>query len=67
MAEAEYEIPKGGLPPEAYDQIPGERYPPYVPPEARLDEFTVRAVVVGIVLSIAVSYTHLTLPTICSV
>jgi putative OPT family oligopeptide transporter len=52
MAEAEYEIPKGGLPPEAYDQIPGERYPPYVPPEARLDEFTVRAVVVGIVLSI---------------
>ena len=52
MAEADYEVPKGGLPPEAYEQIPGERYPPYVAPEAKLDEFTVRAVVIGILLSV---------------
>ena len=52
MAEAEHEIPKGGLPPEAYEQIPGERYPPYIAPGASLDEFTVRAVVIGILLSI---------------
>ena len=52
MAEAEYEVPKGGLPPEAYEQIPGDRYPPYVAPEAKLDEFTVRAVVIGILLSV---------------
>ena len=52
MAEADYEVPKGGLPPEAYEQIPGDRYPPYVAPEAKLDEFTVRAVVIGILLSV---------------
>ena len=52
MAEAEHEVPKGGLPPEAYEQIPGDRYPPYVAPEAKLDEFTVRAVVIGILLSV---------------
>ena len=52
MAEADYEVPKGGLSPEAYEQIPGDRYPPYVAPEAKLDEFTVRAVVIGILLSV---------------
>ena len=52
MAEAEHEVPKGGLPPEAYEQIPGDRYPPYVAPEAKLDEFTVRAVAIGILLSV---------------
>ena len=52
MAEADHQVPKGGLPPEAYEQIPGDRYPPYVAPETQLDEFTVRAVVIGILLSV---------------
>jgi putative OPT family oligopeptide transporter len=52
MAEAGYEVPKGGLPPEAYEKIPGNRYLPYVAPEAKLDEFTVRAVAIGILLSV---------------
>lgn len=41
-----------GLPPEAYESIPGDRYPPYVPPEASVPELTVKAVVIGILLGI---------------
>jgi putative OPT family oligopeptide transporter len=41
-----------GLPPEAYEQIPGDRYPPYVSPATDLPELTVKAVVVGILLGI---------------
>lgn len=52
MATAEREITRRGLPPEAYETIPGERYPPYVGAHERLDEFTVKAVVLGIVLGV---------------
>jgi putative OPT family oligopeptide transporter len=37
-----------GLPPEAYEEIPGSDYQPYVPAEATLREFTLRAVIIGI-------------------
>ncbi len=41
-----------GLPPEAYEVIPGDEYPPYVPPEADMAEFTLKAVLIGIVLAV---------------
>ena len=37
-----------GLPPEAYEVVPGSEYRPYVPASRSLAEFTVKAVVVGI-------------------
>ena len=43
---------KRGLPREAYEQIPGEQYPPYVPPEVELPELTLKAIVVGIILGV---------------
>jgi putative OPT family oligopeptide transporter len=41
-----------GLPPEAYEEIPGSDYQPYVPAEATLREFTLRAVVIGILVGV---------------
>lgn len=41
-----------GLPPEAYETIPGDRYPPYIPDSSSPPELTVKAVVIGIVLGI---------------
>ncbi|MDE2795358.1 MAG: oligopeptide transporter, OPT family [Gemmatimonadota bacterium] len=41
-----------GLPPEAYEVVPGSEYRPYVPPEKSLAEFTVKAVVVGILMAV---------------
>lgn len=41
-----------GLPPQAYETIPGEEYPPYVAAEDSIPELTVKAVVVGILLGI---------------
>ncbi len=41
-----------GLPPEAYEEIPGNRYPPYVPPEASPAELTFKAVLIGALLGI---------------
>ncbi len=41
-----------GLPPEAYEVVPGREYRPYVPPEKSLAEFTVKAVVVGILMAV---------------
>lgn len=41
-----------GLPPEAYETIPGEDYPPYVPANQSVAELTVKSVVVGIVLGV---------------
>ena len=35
------------LPPEAYEVVPGDEYPTFVPPDTRLKEFTVRAVILG--------------------
>lgn len=41
-----------GLPPQAYEVIPGEEYPPYVPPERSIPELTGKAIVIGILLGI---------------
>lgn len=41
-----------GLPPEAYEEIPGDRYQPYVPADTTLPELTARAVGLGIVLAV---------------
>src|SRR5690606_4733601 len=41
-----------GLPPEAYETIPGDRYPPYVPSRREIPELTIKAVVVGIILGV---------------
>lgn len=41
-----------GLPPEAYEVIPGTEYEPYVPAEASLSEFTLRAVVIGALVGV---------------
>lgn len=41
-----------GLPPEAYEEIPGSEYAPYVPAATRLPELTLRAVVIGVVVGI---------------
>ena len=41
-----------GLPPEAYEVVPGSEYRPYVPASQSMAEFTVKAVVVGILLAV---------------
>ena len=41
-----------GLPPEAYEEIPGTDYEPYVPATTSLPEFTLRAVLIGIVVGV---------------
>ncbi len=41
-----------GLPPEAYEEIPGDQYPPYVAASESLPEFTMRAIVLGMVLGV---------------
>lgn len=43
---------KAGLPREAYEQTPGESYPPYIGPEQNIPELTVKAVVLGILIGI---------------
>ncbi len=40
------------MPPEAYEEIPGSDYQPYVPPEADLREFTLRAVIIGVLVGV---------------
>ncbi len=52
MATADTETRRKGLPPEAYETMPGDLYPPYVAPEDRMMEFTLRAVLIGIVLGV---------------
>ncbi len=41
-----------GLPPEAYEAVPGEKYQPYVGPETSMTEFTVKAVATGLFLAV---------------
>lgn len=41
-----------GLPPEAYEQIPGDAYPPYIAPDQGVAELTVKSVLIGIILGI---------------
>ncbi len=38
---------QGGLRPEAYEEIPGDQYTPYIPAEKTIPEFTIKAVVLG--------------------
>ena len=44
---------KGGLRPEAYEEIPGDQYTPYIPPETQMREFTLKALVLGSLFGIA--------------
>ncbi|MEX2583752.1 MAG: oligopeptide transporter, OPT family [Gemmatimonadota bacterium] len=44
--------PRRGLPPEAYETIPGDQYPPYVPASSALPELTAKAILVGILLGV---------------
>lgn len=41
-----------GLSPKAYETIPGDQYPPYIPAERTIPELTVKAVVIGIILGV---------------
>jgi len=38
---------KQGLPPEAYEEIPGDRYPPYIPASQSPPEYTLRTMILG--------------------
>lgn len=44
--------PRSGLPPEAYEEVPPEQYPPYIPAEIELPELTFRAVVIGLAIAV---------------
>ena len=44
--------PRGGLPPQAYETIPGDQYRPYVGAREQILEFTPRAILIGAVLGI---------------
>jgi len=46
------ERPRRGLPPEAYEEIPGDEYPSYVPDAERPAELTLKAIVIGVLLGI---------------
>ncbi len=41
-----------GLPPEAYEEIPGDQYKPYIDPSLDPAEFTFRAALIGVALAI---------------
>ncbi len=41
-----------GLPAEAYEEIPGDQYPPYVPPSESPAEFTLRSLLLGALFGI---------------
>jgi len=41
-----------GLPPEAYEVVPGDEYRPYVDAETNLPEFTAKAVALGVILAV---------------
>ena len=41
-----------GLPPEAYEVVPGESYRPYVPAETSMAELTLKAVLIGLLLAV---------------
>ena len=38
---------KGGMSPLAYEEIPGDEYPPYIPAETTMREFSLKAIVLG--------------------
>ena len=46
MATVETGTRRKGLPPEAYETMSGDLYPPYVAPDEQMLEFTLRAVLI---------------------
>ncbi|MBA2564485.1 MAG: oligopeptide transporter, OPT family [Gemmatimonadetes bacterium] len=48
------EVPRrrSGLAPEAYEEVPPEQYPPYVPASESPREFTFRAVLIGLAIAV---------------
>ena len=44
---------KGGLRPEAYEEIPGDQYEPYVPASVEPAEFSWKAIILGSLFGIA--------------
>lgn len=43
---------RSGLPPEAYEEVPPEQYPPYIPAEVELPELTFRAILIGLAIGV---------------
>lgn len=52
MATSSQTPVRKGLPPEAYEEIPGDQYRPYVPVGESMPEFTLKAVVIGVLLGV---------------
>ena len=50
--------PRKKLPPEAYEPIPGDRYPPYVGADESVQEFTVKAIVLGVIFGILFGFAN---------
>jgi len=44
--------PSAGLPKQAYEVLPGDQYPPYVPADQTIPEFTFKAILVGSMIGI---------------
>jgi putative OPT family oligopeptide transporter len=47
---SEATLPRRSLPPEAYEELPGDEVPRYVPADRQIPELTLKAVLIGIVL-----------------
>ena len=52
MSAPEIGTTRRGLPPEAYEEISGDLYQPYVPADSSMAEFTLKAAVIGVVLGV---------------
>ncbi len=52
MTEPASTTSRRGLAPEAYEEIPGDQYPPYVPSDKPVPEFTFKAIIFGIIVAI---------------
>lgn len=46
------EATRKGLPPEAYQAVPGESYPPYIPADRSIPEMTLKAIFFGIIVGV---------------
>lgn len=52
MATTDLTPKRKGLPPEAYEEVPGDQYRPYVPATESMPEFTLKAIAIGVVLGV---------------
>ena len=43
---------QGGLHPLAYEEVPGDQYPPYIPADKITPEFSLKAIVLGAIFGI---------------